>query len=80
MQIIVNNHRIDFQHLLQKMAEIPPESIVKVEENVYNVSNCLGNGTYKVRADVGVCSCWKGSQGAFCKHQAVVQQAFGGPF
>ncbi|KAH7981277.1 hypothetical protein HPB49_022884 [Dermacentor silvarum] len=74
------SHKIDFQHLLQKMPEISPELIVKVEENVYNVPNSLGNGMYEVRADVGVCSCWKGSQGAFCKHQAVVQRAFGGPF
>ncbi|XP_070382506.1 uncharacterized protein [Dermacentor albipictus] len=74
------SHKIDFQHLLQKMPEIPPESIVQVEENVYNVPNSLGNGTYEVRADVGVCSCWKGSQGAFCKHQAVVQRALGGLF
>ncbi|KAL3225468.1 hypothetical protein MRX96_025804 [Rhipicephalus microplus] len=35
---------------------------------------------YEVRADVGLCSCFAGNQGAFCKHQAVVQRAFGGAF
>lgn len=29
---------------------------------------------------LGTCSCWAGSQGAFCKHQALVQDTFGGIF
>lgn len=75
-----NSHRIGFQHLLQKMPEIPPNSVVHIEENVYKVPSSLGNKMYEVRADVGTCSCFAGDQGAFCKHQAVVQRAFGGPF
>ncbi|KAL1469853.1 hypothetical protein MTO96_024776 [Rhipicephalus appendiculatus] len=40
---------------------------------------CFGDKE-EVRADVGLCTCWVGRQGAFCKHQALVQQNFGGPF
>ncbi|KAL1463974.1 hypothetical protein MTO96_027073 [Rhipicephalus appendiculatus] len=62
------------------MPEIPPDSIVQIEENVYKVPSSLGNRMYEVRADVGLCSCFAGNQGAFCKHQVVVQRAFGGAF
>uniref|UniRef100_A0A224YQZ4 SWIM-type domain-containing protein n=1 Tax=Rhipicephalus zambeziensis TaxID=60191 RepID=A0A224YQZ4_9ACAR len=46
----------------------------------HSVPSSSGNGMYEVRADVGLCTCWVGRQGAFCKHQALVQQNFGGPF
>ncbi|KAH7980176.1 hypothetical protein HPB49_025690 [Dermacentor silvarum] len=62
------------------MLEFPPKSIVEVEQNCYHVPNSSGTGTYEVWADIGLCSCTAGSQGAFCKHQAAVQQAFGGAF
>ncbi|KAH8026242.1 hypothetical protein MRX96_005800 [Rhipicephalus microplus] len=35
---------------------------------------------YEVIASIPLCSCWTGNLSAFCKHQAVVQKAFGGPF
>ncbi|XP_049522287.1 uncharacterized protein LOC119449196 [Dermacentor silvarum] len=73
------SHQIGYEHLLQKMPEFPPKSIV-VEQNCYYVPNSSGTGTYKVLADIGLCSCTTGRQGAFCKHQAAVQQAFGGAF
>ncbi|XP_065304103.1 uncharacterized protein [Dermacentor albipictus] len=62
------------------MPESPPKSILKVEQNCYHVPNSSGTGTYEVWADIGLCSCRAGNQGAFCKHQAAVQQAFGGAF
>ncbi|CAN7987635.1 unnamed protein product [Ixodes pacificus] len=36
--------------------------------------------TWSTRADFGVCSCPVGKQGAFCKHQALVHETFGGWF
>lgn len=67
-----NSHKTGFQYLLQKMPEIPPDSIVKVAENVFKLSSSLGNRMYGVRADVELCRRFVRDQGAFCKHQAVV--------
>lgn len=74
------SHQIRFQNLLEKMPDVPSESIVCLGNAMYSVPSSSGTAAYEVDAGIGLCSCWRGNQGAFCKHQAVVQKAFGGPF
>ncbi|KAL3225111.1 hypothetical protein MRX96_004693 [Rhipicephalus microplus] len=62
------------------MPDVPSECIVCLGDAMYSVPSSSGFGSYQVDASIGLCSCWRGNQGAFCKHQAVVQKAFGGPF
>ncbi|XP_077521465.1 uncharacterized protein LOC144132731 [Amblyomma americanum] len=75
-----SSHRVAFQHLLQKLPNDFTKSIVQVDGALYSVPSSSGTSSYEVDADIGFCSCWRGSQGAFCKHQAAVQKAFGGCF
>ncbi|XP_077522947.1 uncharacterized protein LOC144133658 [Amblyomma americanum] len=75
-----SSHRVAFQHLLQKLPNDFAKSIVQVDGALYSVPSSSGTSSYEVDADIGFCSCWRGSQGAFCKHQAAVQKAFGGCF
>ncbi|KAL1421131.1 hypothetical protein MTO96_023438 [Rhipicephalus appendiculatus] len=74
------SHQIRFQNLLEKMPDVPSESIVCLGNAMYSVLSSSGTATYEVDAGIGLCSCWRGNQGAFLKHQAVVQKAFGGLF
>ncbi|XP_049518662.1 uncharacterized protein LOC125943411 [Dermacentor silvarum] len=71
------SHRLTFEHLLQDLPKLPAGSIRKSGETYY-VPSSSSTATHEVQADVGICSCWVGSQGAFCKHQAAVQREFGG--
>nr|XP_054924601.1 uncharacterized protein LOC126528195 [Dermacentor andersoni] len=73
------SHRLTFEHLLQDLPELPAGSVT-ISGETYYVPSSSSNATYQVQADVGICTCWVGSQGAFCKHQAAVQRAFGGCF
>ncbi|XP_077512084.1 uncharacterized protein LOC144123039 [Amblyomma americanum] len=73
-------HRNSIDRLLDKIPDMATESIVQNHDEGYSVPNSAGTGMYEVHADIGVCSCWAGSQGAFCKHQALVQRAFGVSF
>ncbi|XP_070394291.1 uncharacterized protein Rab39 isoform X2 [Dermacentor albipictus] len=73
------SRHLTFEHRLQDLPELPAGSVTKSGETYY-VPSSSSNATYQVQADVGICTCWVGSQGGFCKHQAAVQRAFGGCF
>ncbi|KAL3175786.1 hypothetical protein MRX96_000972 [Rhipicephalus microplus] len=73
-------HQIRFQYLLEKMPDVPSECIVLLGNAMYSVPSSSGFGSYELDASIGLCSCWRGNQDAFCKHQAFVRKAFGGAF
>lgn len=75
------SHRLCYEHLLQKLGDVSARDIAQLEDDTYSVPSSSNKETlYTVQADLGTCSCWAGSQGAFCKHQALVQDTFGGLF
>lgn len=75
------SHRLCYEHLMEKLGSVSARDIAQLEENTYSVpSSSVKETLYTVQADLGTCSCWAGSQGAFCKHQALVQDTFGGIF
>ncbi|KAH9377226.1 hypothetical protein HPB48_020348 [Haemaphysalis longicornis] len=75
------SHRLCYEHLMEKLGSVSARDIAQLEENTYSVPSSSDKETlYTVQADLGTCSCWAGSQGAFCKHQALVQDTFGGLF
>lgn len=74
------SHRISLENLFPTVLDIDPQKIVQIDQAVYGVPSSCGTVLYEVQADFGLCGCWAGSQGAFCKHQAIVQKAFGGGF
>lgn len=76
----VESHKLCYEHLLEKLGGVGAEDVVQLEKNVYSVPSSSSNETYTVQADWGICTCRAGSHGAFCKHQALVQETFGGPF
>lgn len=55
--------------------------IVQLDGEAYHVpSGTTGDLMYEVDTKIGWCSCPNGRSGAFCKHQALVHQKFGGDF
>ncbi|XP_077544680.1 uncharacterized protein LOC144157796 [Haemaphysalis longicornis] len=73
-------HRISLENLFPTVLDIDPQKIVQIDQALYRVPSSCGTVLYEVQADFGLCGGWAGSQGAFCKHQAIVQKAFGGGF
>ncbi|KAH7953897.1 hypothetical protein HPB49_013812 [Dermacentor silvarum] len=54
--------------------------VQRESENVFSIRSAPGRIECKVQYDLGLCSCWPGKQGAFCKHQVAVVQEFKRPF
>lgn len=75
-------HRQLYDELVKRMPEQTAEGITqKGTEPIYLVPSGKSHEvSYEVSADVGTCTCRSGSQGAFCKHQALAPQKFGGNF
>lgn len=74
------SHRISFESLFHTALDIDSNKIVQIDQALFHVPSSSGNALYEVQADFGLCSCWAGRQGSFCKHQAIVQKTFGGVF
>jgi len=73
-----------YQKVRDKAAEFVesrPDAVVAVGSSLYEVkSSKLDGAVYEVNCDAGVCSCFSGQQGGFCKHQAAVHVCFGTSF
>ncbi|XP_042147846.1 uncharacterized protein LOC120841334 [Ixodes scapularis] len=77
----VASHQVVYKRLLSKMPQGAAESIQPLGEKLYAVPSATRHDVvYEVAADFGACSCPVGKQGAFCKHQALVHETFGGWF
>ncbi|XP_077561087.1 uncharacterized protein LOC144175898 isoform X1 [Haemaphysalis longicornis] len=54
-------------------------SILPLEsERAFSFRNRYGRTECEVHPELGFCTCWSGSQGAFCQHQITVLKDFGG--
>lgn len=54
-------------------------NILQLEsEKAFSFRNKHGRTDCEVHPDLGFCTCWSGSQGAFCRHQITVLKDFGG--
>ena len=69
-----------YQKIRNRAAELVgsgAEAVQHVGGSTYRVISSRDNDVqYEVQSDVGVCSCFSGQQGAFCKHQAAVHIKF----
>lgn len=74
------SHRISFEGLLHTALDMDANKIVQIDQALFHVPSSSGTVLYEVQADFGLCSCWAGRRGSFCKHQAIVQKTFGGDF
>jgi len=65
-----------FQKVQDKGMEIVhghADAVTAVDDDCYLVRSCKGDGsTYDINCAVGICSCFSGKQGGYCKHQAAV--------
>jgi hypothetical protein len=73
-----------YQKVRDRAAELVqscPDAVVAVGSSLYEVKSSKLNGVvYEINSDAGVCSCFSGQQGGFCKHQAAVHVCFGTSF
>ncbi|KAE8738385.1 hypothetical protein FOCC_FOCC016131 [Frankliniella occidentalis] len=57
------------------------KDIERIEEGLYRVPSATNKDLkYEVTVKLGLCTCKAGAPGAFCKHQALLHQTFGGVF
>ncbi|KAL3190264.1 hypothetical protein MRX96_019803 [Rhipicephalus microplus] len=74
-------HQLLYKRLLSRMPKDAAEAIQVVGQGQYIVPSATHpSSSYEVYADIGLCTCLFGKQGAFCKHQALVQKKYGGLF
>ncbi|KAL1426229.1 hypothetical protein MTO96_018354 [Rhipicephalus appendiculatus] len=74
-------HQLLYKRLLSRMPDSAAEAIQVVGSGHYVVPSATHPGfSYEVFNDIGLCTCPFGKQGAFCKHQAIVQKTYGGLF
>ncbi|KAL3183306.1 hypothetical protein MRX96_000285 [Rhipicephalus microplus] len=74
-------HQLLYQRLLSRMPKDAAEAIQVVGQGQYIVPSATHlSSSYEVYADIGLCTCLFDKQGAFCKHQALVQKKYGGLF
>ncbi|KAH8020460.1 hypothetical protein HPB51_001901 [Rhipicephalus microplus] len=68
-------HQLLYKRLLSRMPKDAAEAIQVVGQGQYIVPSATHpSSSYEVYADIGLCTCLIGKQGAFCKHQASVQK------
>ena len=68
--------KIIYKSFNEQIDKTLAENIIDASDNVYYVpSSTNPNQYYEVHADVGVCSCFSGLTGAFCKHQWLLKDA-----
>ncbi|KAL3221122.1 hypothetical protein MRX96_029633 [Rhipicephalus microplus] len=74
-------HELLYKRLLSRMPKDAAEAIQVVGQRQYVVPSATHpSSSYEVYADIGLCTCLFDKQGAFCKHQALVQKKYGGLF
>ncbi|KAH8033380.1 hypothetical protein HPB51_011569 [Rhipicephalus microplus] len=79
--IRVAAHQLLYKRLLSRVPKDAAEAIQAVGQGQYIVPSVTHpSSSYEVYADIGLCTCLFGKQGAFCKHQALVQKKCGGLF
>lgn len=61
-------------------ASLGSSVILREGENAFSFRNAHNRRECAIQYDLGLCSCWPGSQGAFCKHQAFIVHEFKLPF
>lgn len=66
--------------LLQKLTNFTRQDVHDLGDGAYRVPNSSCTRSYDAEVELGFCTCPAGSQGAFCKHQAVVHHHYGGSF
>ncbi|XP_064478277.1 uncharacterized protein LOC135391772 [Ornithodoros turicata] len=72
---------LGYDRLLRTMPEGATVHVTCLGDGSYAVPSATTLGkSYEVNSEVGLCSCPAGSQGAFCKHQALVHKIHGGMF
>ncbi|XP_049268979.1 uncharacterized protein LOC125757430 [Rhipicephalus sanguineus] len=77
----VASHQLSYKRSLSRMPAGTADSIKLLDNGLYAVPSSTNSATYyEMSADVGACACPAGIQGAFCKHQALVHERFGGLF
>ncbi|KAM7301395.1 uncharacterized protein ISCGN_016914 [Ixodes scapularis] len=77
----VSSHKLLYNKLLQRMPEGAAQTVQALGNNVYQVpSGREDDKVYQVFPDIGACTCRAGQQGAFCKHQALIHNIYGGAF
>ncbi|KAH9384374.1 hypothetical protein HPB48_026381 [Haemaphysalis longicornis] len=67
-----------YERLLQKLPNVPRQDVHDFGDGAYSVPDSSCTRYYDVEAELGFCTCPAGSQGAFCKPQAVVHHHYGG--
>jgi hypothetical protein len=55
----------DFSHLFERKGS-----------DIYSAPSSSGVKLYTVNGSIGHCTCYRGMQGAYCKHQAAVSRLF----
>ncbi|KAH8021050.1 hypothetical protein HPB51_012334 [Rhipicephalus microplus] len=74
-------HQLLYKRLLSRTPKHAAKAIQVVGQGQYIVPSATHpSSSYEVYADIGLCTCLFGKQGAFCKHQALVRKKYGGLF
>ncbi|XP_075737179.1 uncharacterized protein LOC142776764 [Rhipicephalus microplus] len=69
------------KRLLSRMPKDAAEAIQVVGQGQYIVPSATHpSSSYEDYAEIGLCTCLFGKQGAFCQHQALVQKKYRGLF
>lgn len=77
----VASQELPHQRLLSKMPDGAASAIRVMADGLYTVPSASRAGlNYEVSSIVGTCTCSSGKRGAFCKHQALIHEEFGGLF
>lgn len=70
-----------YDRLLKRIPEEQSSAVRPISVCIFEVPSFTDREmTYHVNSDIGVCNCFAGMQGAFCKHQALVHSRYGGMF
>ncbi|KAL1446326.1 hypothetical protein MTO96_044613 [Rhipicephalus appendiculatus] len=78
---LVTTHQLMYKRLLSRMPDSAAEAIQVAGSGQHIVPSATHPGiSYEVVADTGICTRSFGKQGAFCKHQALVQKKYEGLF
>ncbi|KAH7990028.1 hypothetical protein HPB51_026494 [Rhipicephalus microplus] len=66
-------HQLLYTRLLSRMPKDAADAVQVVGQGQYIVPSATHpSSSYEVYADIGLCTCFFGKRGAFCKHQALV--------
>jgi len=73
--------RLQYTELCEKMRGVDTATVTAVDSYRYLVPSQSNKSLlYSVDAEFGLCACFSGQTGAFCKHQALIHERFDIPF